>query len=144
MPGAPRKDVVREGEIGVYHTWSRCVQRAFLCGIDPLTGINYDYRRCWTESLIKYQTSVFCVEVGNYTILSNHLHLICRTRPDLVQSLSDQEVAWRWKMAWPQWNGEAWTRDPTDLEIKEILLQPEKLIKIRQALGSLSWFMARI
>ena len=42
MAGCARNEIVREGEIGVYHTWSRCVQRACLCGEDPLTGVNYD------------------------------------------------------------------------------------------------------
>ena len=144
MPGSARKDVVREGEIGLYHTWSRCVQRAFLCGYDPLSGNDYDHRRHWIEELIRYQTSIFCVEVGNYTVLSNHQHLICRTRPDLVGLLSDEQVAWRWKMAWPQWVDGCWIREPSDQEIEELLLNSPKIAKIRQALGSLSWFMARI
>ena len=37
MPGCAQNQIVREGEIAVYHTWSRCVQRAYLCGDDPLT-----------------------------------------------------------------------------------------------------------
>src|SRR3989304_386736 len=52
MAGCARNEIVREGEIGVYHTWSRCVQRAYLCGDDPLTGVNYDYRRQRIQSLL--------------------------------------------------------------------------------------------
>ena len=84
MPSHARSEIVREGEIGIYHTWSRCVQRAFLCGSDPVTGIDFDYRRVWIKSLLQYQASVFAVEVGNYNILSNHQHLIVRTRPDIA------------------------------------------------------------
>ena len=101
MPGHARKDIVREGEIGVYHCWSRCVQRAFLCGEDPSTGQNYEHRRGWIQSLLVYQASVFALDVANYTILSNHQHLIARTRPDIAATWSDEEVAWRWKLAWP-------------------------------------------
>ena len=143
MPGYARKDIVREGEIGIYHTWSRCVQRAFLCGFDPLTGIDFDYRRDWIKSLLQYQASVFAVEVGNYSILSNHQHLIARTRPDIAARWSDEEVAWRWRLAWPSWIDGQWVREPTDEEIAEILAQPEKIPNLRANLASLSWFMAR-
>ena len=43
MPGYARKDIVREGEVGTYHCWSRCVQRSFLCGHDPETGCDFNY-----------------------------------------------------------------------------------------------------
>ncbi len=83
MPGYARKEIVREREIGVYHTWSRCVQRAFLCGLDPEIDIDFDdYRRDWIKSLLEYQARVFAVDVGNYSVLSNHQHLIVRTRSD--------------------------------------------------------------
>ena len=32
--GLPRNKYVQEGEIGVYHRFSRCVPHAFLCGFD--------------------------------------------------------------------------------------------------------------
>jgi hypothetical protein len=143
MPGHARKDIVREGEIGVYHTWSRCVQRAHLCGEDYLTGQNFDHRRTWIRRLLEYQASVFAVDVGNYSILSNHQHLIARTRPDIAATWSDEEVAWRWKLAWPQWKEDQWLREPTDEEIEEVLAEPERLPIIRSNLASLSWFMAR-
>ena len=143
MAGCARNQIVREGEIGVYHTWSRCVQRAYLCGDDPLTGVNYDYRRPWIQSLLEYQAGVFAVDIGNFAILSNHEHLICRTRPDLAAGWSDEEVAWRWKLAWPEWRDDHWARDPTDEQVAEVLADPGKLAKARKALSSLSWFMAR-
>jgi hypothetical protein len=143
MAGCARNQIVREGEIGAYHTWSRCVQRAYLCGDDPLTGINYDYRRQWIQSLLQFQASVFAVDIGNFAILSNHEHLICRTRPDLAAGWSDEEVAWRWKLAWPEWRDDHWARDPTDEQVAEVLAEPGKLAKARKALSSLSWFMAR-
>ena len=41
MPSYARKDIVAEGEVGVYHCVNRCVRRAWLCGKDPLTQRSY-------------------------------------------------------------------------------------------------------
>ena len=91
MPANARKYIVREGEIGTYHCWSRCVQRAFLCGYDPVTQRDFDYRRGWIEDLLVYLASVFAIDVGNYSVLSNHLHALLRTRPDLAALWSAEE-----------------------------------------------------
>lgn len=143
MPGNARGDIVRLGEIGTYHCWSRCVQRAFLCGYDPVTGTDFNYRRAWMEDLLEYQAGVFAVDVGSYNILSNHTHAVLRTRPDIARSWSDEELAWRWKMAWPKWIDGQWVREPTDREIEQLLARPEKISEIRNNLSSLSWFLAR-
>jgi hypothetical protein len=49
MPGYARKDIIGPGEIAAYHTWSRCVQRAVLCGQDPVGGKNFEHRRVWIQ-----------------------------------------------------------------------------------------------
>ncbi len=143
MPGHARKDLVREGEVATYHCWSRCVQRSFLCGFDPFTGRDFSYRRGWAEDLLAYQAGVFAVDVGNYNLLSNHAHNILRTRPDIAATWSHEELALRWKLAWPEFRDGQWVREPKDQEIEELLGQPEKLEWIRRNLSSLSWFMAR-
>ena len=140
----PRNYVVREGEIGIYHTWSRCVQSAFLCGYDQRTGRDYSYRRDWIQQLLQYQAGCFAIDLGNYNILDNHEHLIVRSRPDIASRWSDEQVAWRWKMAWPEWKDGQWIREPTDQEIMELLLDPAKIDWIRRSLSSVSWFMARV
>lgn len=146
MVARARSEIVKQGEIAVYHTWSRCVQRAFLFGEDPETKLDFGERREAFEGLIKYQTGVFAMDLGNYSLLSNHFHLIVRTRPDVVRRWSDEEVATRWRLAWPSWNKErrCWERVPEDLLINDVLRDPEWLEFARQALGSLSWFMARV
>jgi REP element-mobilizing transposase RayT len=144
MPLRARYEITRPGEIAVYHTWSRCVQRAFLFGKDPETGFDHSDRRGELEKLIKYQAGVFAVDIGNYSILSNHFHLLARTRPDVVENWSDEEVAFRWRAAWPSWSQGEWVRRVDDHQVQQVLDDPKRLAYARAALGDLSWLMARI
>ncbi len=144
MPALARKHLVREGEVACYHVWSRCVQRIWLCGEDPVTGTDYSHRKTWIEDLLKYQAKVFAVDVGAYHILSNHKHSVLCTRPDIARTWSAEEIAWRWKMAWPNWEAGAWFREPDDRSIEALLAQgPQHIEKLRGNLSSLSWFLAR-
>lgn len=96
MASKSRKEVVRPGEVGVYHCWSCCVRRAFLCGQDPVSSQDFSKRRDWIVDFEKALTAQFAIEVGFHAELANHLHLIIRNRPDLVETWSDEEVARRW------------------------------------------------
>ena len=144
MSSKPRKDVVRQGEIGSYHCWSRCVRREHLFGQDSVTGKDFSFRREILRKLIAYQSRIFAVDLGSYSILSNHFHLAARTRPDITDAWDDEEVAWRWKCAWPSWKEGNWSREPTEYDIQELLNDKIKLAKAREGLSSLSWYMARI
>ncbi len=41
------------------------------------------------------------VDVLTYAILSNHLHIVIRNRPDIVKSWSDRDVAMKWLRIFP-------------------------------------------
>ena len=96
MPSCPRGEIVRDGEVGVYHCWSRCVRRAFLCGNDPVTGKDFEHRRDWICQFEERLAGLFGIEVAFHGELSNHIHVVLRTRPDVVALWSDEEVARRW------------------------------------------------
>ena len=87
--------------IQIAHITTRCVRRAFLCGEDPLTGKCYEHRRQWIERRLEFLASVFAIDCLTFAVMSNHVHLILRTRPDIVRTWSDREIARRWLKACP-------------------------------------------
>jgi hypothetical protein len=96
-----RAEEVVEDEIGVYHCVQRVVRRAFLCGVDLLSGNSYDHRRDWIRDRLEALAGLFGVEIAAFAVMSNHLHVILRNRPDVVTLWSDQEVARRWLRLFP-------------------------------------------
>ena len=142
MPAHPRHEIVDHDQIGVYHCVVRCVRRAFLCGVDFASGRNLDHRKAWIRERLQQLASIFGIEVCGYAVMSNHLHVVARIRPDLVQSWTDEEVALRWRRLFP-------TRDeatgqptePQDHDLAMITSNPPRVAEIRDRLSSLSWFM---
>ena len=63
MPAYARSHIVPPDEVGVYHCMARCVRRAFLCGVDPLTKHDYDYRKEWIRERLKLLASVFAIDI---------------------------------------------------------------------------------
>ena len=70
MPAYPRHAIVDGDEMGIYHCIARCVRRAFLCGVDPLTGKNHDHRKEWILGRLQQLASFFAIEVCGYAVLS--------------------------------------------------------------------------
>jgi hypothetical protein len=53
--------------------------------------------------------------------MSNHLHVVARTRPDLVKAWSDEEVAFRWWNLFPQRRRKDRSpEEPTEFELNQI------------------------
>ena len=67
-----------------------------VCGVDPVSGNSFDHRRDWIRDRLEYLAGLFSVEVAAFAVMSNHVHVILRNRPDVVALWSDQEVALRW------------------------------------------------
>jgi len=141
----PRSTYVKDGQEGVFHCFARCVRRAFLYGSDPVTGRDFSHRKVWIVDRLRYLAAVFAIEVCAYAIMENHYHTVLRTRPDIVASWSDREVATRWLTLFPRSNGlKGVTGPPTEMQICAITNCPERIIELRQRLSSLSWFMGRL
>ena len=133
-----RSEVVSPGSEGVFHCISRCVRRAFLCGKDPYDGQSYEHRREWIRERLKVLASAFGIEVCAYAVMSNHLHVVVRTRPDLVESWDDSEVAGRWNMIFSSSNQPV---QKIDNNAARLVVGPERLLELRNRLSNVSWFM---
>lgn len=135
--GYARNRNYREGDLGMYHCTVRCVRRAHLAGKDRVTKRSYRHRKEWIRSRLAFLVEVFLVEVVAYAVMGNHLHTVLKTRPDLAEKLSPEEVAFRWLKIFPPRNS-----DPETLNYKlqEIVSNEERVKKLRRRLGSLSWF----
>jgi len=142
MPAYARRQIVDESEVGIYHCVSRCVRRAFLCGQDALTGRNFDHRKDWLQSRMQELAGIFAVDLLGFSVMSNHLHLLFRNRPDLAAQWSDEEVAVRWWRLHPlRRNEDGSPAEPDAQEIAGLLADTDALAEHRQRLSSISWLM---
>jgi hypothetical protein len=74
--------------------------------------------------------------------MSNHIHLVLRSRPDVVASWSDDEVARRWLRLFPvrrEKDGSA--AEPKEADIATIVNQADVLAERRRRLSDISWWM---
>ncbi|HTU24476.1 MAG TPA: hypothetical protein VMF30_03695, partial [Pirellulales bacterium] len=63
MPAYPRRRIVADGEVGVYHCVARCVRRAFLCGFDAASGRSFDHRKQWLRERLETIAGIFAIDV---------------------------------------------------------------------------------
>ncbi len=145
MPGGTRAEVFDPHEVGVYHCWNRCVRRAWLCGVDKLTGKNYNYRRRWIKKRLRLLCQFFAIEVGFYALLSNHWHLILRNRPDIVETWSDKEVVRRCLIINQLAKSlDGSYKEPSEAEIQIAANDPELVAEYRTRLSHISHFIGSL
>ncbi|MEL7538261.1 MAG: hypothetical protein AAFM91_14535 [Pseudomonadota bacterium] len=140
MPRA-RKHLVCLENTPYYHVVSRCVRRAFLCGIDRESGKSYEHRRDWIENRIRVLSSLFSVELCAYAVMSNHYHLVVRLVPEEVELWTDEEVLDRWTCVFQGPLLVQRYRDGDALTEAEHQTLRDTAAVYRNRLASLSWFM---
>ncbi|MFH1136843.1 MAG: transposase [Pseudomonadota bacterium] len=137
-----RGETVNEGGEGIYHCISRCVRRAFLCGNDPYTGRSFEHRKKWVQARLELLVGSFALEIFAFAIMSNHLHVVLRTRPDWAESWSDEETARRWLLVFPKRKSTNGTPPPpSPAELTSVCANGPGIEAIRRRLLSISWFM---
>ena len=78
--------------------------------------------------------------------LSNHIHLILRSRPDVVALWSDKEVVRRWltiSHLVPSKDGQT-IKELTDVQIAMEMADPRRVGKLRRRLANVSFFMGAL
>ncbi len=135
----PRALVLSKGESN-YHCISRCVRRAYLCGEDLVSGKSYNHRKAWIYERLVYISKVFTIDVLGYALMSTHSHTMLRTRPDILEELSDEAVIVRWLKLYPKRKAPAGSKEYHQL-IALIMSDTERLKILRKRLVSISWFM---
>ena len=142
MPRQARGEYLDPSEVQVVHAVQRCVRRAFLCGKDVVTGKSFEHRRRWIRDRMEFLASVFAVDCLTYTVLSNHLHVVLRSRPDVVKEWSDDEVARRWLRLFPKRrDAKDDSAKPNDAELLMITSDAKRLAEVRERLSDVSWWM---
>ncbi len=92
----PREVLISLAETPYYHITSRCVRRAFLCGVDHYSGQSYEHRRQWVVDRIRLLSSLFAIDVCAYAVMHNHYHLTLKLCPDQLTDLSEDDIMDRW------------------------------------------------
>ncbi|WP_165742251.1 transposase [Candidatus Thiosymbion oneisti] len=140
---APRSALVSLEDTPWYHCVCRCVRRAFLCGEDPFSGLNFDHRRGWIVERIQQLAALFAIDVAAYAVMSNHYHIVVRIDRERASGWSVEEVLKRWTALFA--GSLLVTRylsasraEMSQAEVAEV----ETLAEVyRERLHDLSWFM---
>jgi hypothetical protein len=143
MAAGPRSQIVRRGEPGIYHVWTRTVRQAFLHGIDPTTGHDYSHRRGWIRTFQELLASLFAIEIAFRAEMSNHMHLILKAEPEVIRYWSDIDVVRRWltiKRLIRSPDGKS-IREITDRQIAFELNKQGRVEELRLKLSDISEFM---
>lgn len=138
----PRSLLINDQVEGTYHCVSRCVRRSYLHGKDPLTGNCYEYRKDWLHQRLKFLAGIFWIDVGGYSLMDNHLHVLLTNRPGLSQSATAYEVARRWLWLYPkQRDAKGCPIAPAEKDIERLIADQDRILELRQRLASISWLM---
>ena len=137
----PRKVLISLADTPYYHITSRCVRRAFLCGVDHYSGQSYEHRRQWIVDRIRLLSSLFAIDVCAYAVMNNHYHLVLKLCPEQIDGLADDDVMDRWCALFKGPLLIQRYRDDEDLKPFERNTVSDIVNVWRSKLASISWFM---
>ena len=137
----PRYAQVSLDATAYYHCVSRCVRRAFLCGVDSASGNSFEHRRAWIEDKLLELAQIFCIDLCSYAVMSNHYHSVLHINKHQALSLSNHEVIERWQRIFKGSSlSQRFTRNET-LTQAELTALSQQVTLWRERLMNISWFM---
>jgi REP element-mobilizing transposase RayT len=138
----PRSEQVSIEDTPFYHCMVRCVRRAFLCGDDHETGENFDHRKQWLVSRLRFLSYVYAIDICAYAVMSNHYHVVLHVDKRRAEDLTLDEVVERWLQLY---KGEKliqkWIAFRAEMSTAELKKVEEIIEQWRERLTSISWFM---
>jgi len=137
----PRKVLISLADTPYYHITSRCVRRAFLCGVDHYSGQSYEHRRQWVVDRIRLLSSLFAIDVCAYAVMSNHYHLVLKVCPGQLNDVTEDEILDRWCALFKGPLLIQNYRSGEDLKPFERAAVSDIVNVWRARLSSISWFM---
>lgn len=136
-----RRDIFDPNEVGAFHAVQRTVRKAWLCGVDTVSGKSFDHRRTWIQHRLEELAATFGIDCLSFAVMVNHVHVVLRNRPDVVATWSDEEVARRWWQLFPlRKNKDKSPAVPTESELKQFMT-PARCKQLRSRLSDISWWM---
>ena len=136
-----RKNIISLADTPYYHCMSRCVRRAFLCGVDLYSGNDYQHRRAWLEDKLHNTASIFAIRLCAYAIMNNHYHVVFNVRSDIALAWSDKEVVDRWHQLFSGTPTSQRFAFGAELSEAEINILNKNIALWRHRLMDISWFM---
>lgn len=137
MARRPRGKYIDPNNSQIVHVVTRCVRGAFLCGTDKGTKRSFEHRREWIQNRLVFLAGAFGIDCLTFSVMGNHVHIILRSRPEVVRDWSDREVAERWVHLCPHRDGALPERE----EIARLAKQRDQIAEIRRRLSDFSWWM---
>ncbi|GAB2191839.1 transposase [Sessilibacter sp. MAH1] len=138
----PRSEQVSIDDTPFYHCMVRCVRRAFLCGDDHETGENFDHRKQWLVSRLRFLSYVYAIDICAYAVMSNHYHVILHVDKRRAETWSLDEVVERWLQLY---KGDKliqkWIAFRAEMSKSELKKAENIIEQWRERLTSISWFM---
>ncbi|MES1192161.1 MAG: alpha-amylase family glycosyl hydrolase [Steroidobacter sp.] len=130
------------GSTSFYHCYVRCVRRAWLCGQDEASGTNYDHRKQWLVSRLRFLSYVYAIDICAYAVMSNHYHVVLHVDKERVLGWSQKEVVDRWQQIY---NGhplvDQWLAHPETMSEAQQAAVDELIEEWRKRLYGIDWFM---
>ena len=149
----PRNQVFDPEKVGIYHCFTQCVRQLYLLGDDFQTQVINAHRRQYFIGTLKRLAASMAIDVLDFAVMGNHVHVILRNRPDIAENWSAREVAERWLSLHPGRQKRRGKQKrsqrreyrpqikPSKKAIDAIVKDPERVTELRWRLSNISWFM---